>query len=578
MLFTRFFTLAAVTLLLLAACGKDETGPDGGAPSANALLQFAPSDTPYLSANLQPVPEAVIDRFLQRAEPVLATLQDELVETRARLEVAADSTDIASQLALALLQELDGKLNRAGLESLGFDLQAPRALYGLGVFPVFRMGLADAEALGATVQRVLDHAGLPAPQLEHQGQAYWRLTLDESDAGGPQVALYIAVLDDHLAVGAIPAVAEGEMLPHLLGQQSLAPSIAVSRLQAINKRFGFTPYGTGELDLTRLADELMNAESSTGRALAASGIDWPARASEQCRAEIRQIISRAPRAYSGLTELTPDVIGYRLVFETDLALAGELAALVAPVPAADALTARALEFALGLKVGAVRDFLREKSAAIAAAPYQCEHLAGLNEAVRQAHTRLNQPVPPLVNNFQGLRVSLSKVGGSSTAPEGFEGVVAVHVEQPEMFVGMAQMFLPDLAALQLVKGGPPVRLPDTLVPLPEAVAFAALSENAIGFSLGAAEENRLLPFLQLDAGPAGAFLSLNYDTALYLDYTEGLAATVANRDAEPDPAHGAARDIARAARDAYKAIAGRTDIRLRFTPDGFIVDSRLTFK
>lgn len=574
---TRLLAALAATLLLIAGCGRDETA----APAVkveNALLGRVPSGTPYLTANLQPAPDEVVDRFLQRFEPILTTLQTELEGTRTRLEAEPSVSESNTALVRALLQEFDGKLNRAGLESLGIDLQAPHVLYGLGAFPVYRMGVADAGRLRATVQRILDRGGVQAPQHERQGRRYWKISAEGSDTGELGAALYVAILDDHLAFGLFPTHLEDEMLAHLLGQDDPGPTDAAARLQAINQRFGYTPYGSAVFDLELLADELMSGDSRAGRALAAAGIDAQASLDAQCRTEIRQIIGRAPRVYSGVTELTPDVVAYQVVIETDPALAKQMTALVSAVPGADATSMRVLEFAFGLNVGAVRDFVREKLAAIAASPYQCGHLQHLNAVAEQALARLSQPMPPLVNNFRGLRLSLDDLGGTPFNPGELEGVVAVHVDQPEMFVGMAQMFLPGLAELQLVKGGAPVPLPETVMPLPGAVAWAALSDDAIGLSLGAGEENRLQPLLDMPANATGTFLSANYDTALYLDYSNRLADTMTASTDDPDREHSAIREIARAAGEAYRAMAGRTDTRMGFTRDGVVAESRITFK
>lgn len=575
MLPTRLLAAALAACLSLSACSKDEAPAFSAAP-ANELLAHVPAGTPYLSASLQPVPVEVIDRFLERAGPALTSMQDELAAARAQL--AADGVADGFPVILALLQELDGKLDRAGLESLGFDLQAPRVFYGLGAFPVFRMGLADAEALRATVRRMLDRSGVTAVPLEREGQPYWRLPVRTAAGDEPPAALFIAILDDQLAAGLFPAAFEDDMLGHLLGPATPGSPDAAERLLANNRRFGFTPYATGELDLLRLADELLSADSTAGRALAAAGFDLPAQFDEQCRTELRQILAHTPKVYSGLTELTPDVVGYRAVIETETSLAGELNALVADVPAAEAMSTRAVEFALGLRVGAVRDFLRKRAEAVVAEPYRCERFADLNAGAQRAFDRLSQPIPPLFNNFRGLRLSLSRIGKPPAAPDAVEGVAAIHVEQPEMFVGMAQMFLPGLAELKLTQSGPPVQLPSSLLPLPDAVAFAALGKTAIGLSLGAGEEDRLEDFLEAGAGTTGTFLSINYDTALYLDHTEELADMMSSSDPAADPAKPAVEGIARAARDAYKAMAGRTDTRIGFTPDSVVVDSRMTFK
>jgi hypothetical protein len=284
----------------------------------------------------------------------------------------------------------------------------------------------------------------------------------------------------------------------------------------------------------------------------------------------------------GSTELKPNAIGMQYVVETEPAIAQQLLALVADLPLPAALSSRLLEFSFGLKVGPVRDFLRDKAMAVTQAPYQCEHLQSLNDFAAESQEQLDKPMPPLVNNFRGLRLSLSKLKMGETMPAAMEGLLAVHVEQPEMFVGMAQMFLPDLSTLNLVKGDPPVQLPANLLPMPDAVAFAAMSESALGVSIGAGEENALLPYLEQKSSANGTLLAVNYDTAAYLDFTDGLSDAMedhlADMEDEAEEYSGVVKQIAEAIQQSYKAVADRSEISLKFTEDGVVMDSRMTFK
>ena len=206
----------------------------------------------------------------------------------------------------------------------------------------------------------------------------------------------------------------------------------------------------------------------------------------------------------------------------------------------------------------------------------------------QAFAQLNQPMPPFVNNFKGVRLSLSEVTMTDSIPENTRGQIAVHVEQPEMFVGMAQMFLPDLSNLTLVPGEPPVQLPASIIPVPGIVAFAALSDEAIGLSIGAGEETGLPDFLKQEPGPEGTFLSTNYDMAAYLDYTQDLGEQfedMANEgedteseQVEQNVHYRSAQHISQSAQEAFKAFADRSQAELRFTKEGFVADSKMTFK
>jgi hypothetical protein len=175
-------------------------------------------------------------------------------------------------------------------------------------------------------------------------------------------------------------------------------------------------------------------------------------------------------------------------------------------------------------------------------------------------------------------------------PDGLAGLLAVHVDQPELFVGMAQMFLPDLSELKLVKGEPPVQLPQSMVPMADTVAFAALTDSAIGVSMGAGQEGGLMPFLEQAAGTDGTFLAVSYDSAAYLDFSEklsrgmdefaGHSEETADADADQPDAEqpGAVRDASDAVRQAYGNAVDRSQVTARFTPNGLLIDSHMTFK
>lgn len=583
---TRTLIVATALILALGACSRDEESDAG---TGNALLDYVPADTPYLAANLEPLPEDVIDAYLRRVQPVLDEMQAQLSKARADLEGQDDAgvdDDRGERLALALLRELDGKLSREGLDSLGLDVRSHKVAYGLGAFPVFRMGLSDSVALRATIERVLANAGISAPEREFQGVAYWRAGPHE-DHEAP-VALYLAILEEHVAVGILPATLEAELLPQFLGPKlgpgQPANTDARARLAELNRAQGYTPHGSAILDLRLLADQFLVADSLTARVMSGTGAYDPSAITPECVAEVHGIIDNAPRITAGTTELGTNAIAYQYRVETPAALAGQLTRLAARIPAADPLSTRVLDLAFGLRFGAVRDFLLEKATAITHSPYRCEHLQGLNSGAEQALAQLNQPMLPFLNNFQGLRVSLDEIAvDPGSLPAGGRGHLALHVQQPEMFLGMAQMFLPDLSALGLKAGAPPVRLPESLLPIPGLVAFAAMSGEAIGLSLGAGEEAGLEDYLDRKAGPEGVFLSLSYDSAAYLDYAERLADPLGAEADEGEgqgPEHGgdAARAIGAAARAAYRDMADRSTTTLKFGSDGLVIDGRMTFK
>ena len=592
MRYLRLVAIGAASLLTVTACSKTEDAVEiedavevAVEQTKNTLFDYVPIDTSYLAGNLEPIPDEVIEVFLQRFQPVLDSMQYELDKARLALEErdTQHPGEEGTRLIHAIFQELDGKLSRQGMESLGFDLQSHKVIYGMGAFPVVRIGLSDADDLRATIQRILANSGIDAPELEHKGVSYWRLGDDDSADGS--VGLYITILEDHLALSLLPQIAEAELLPAFLGLEMPGKSNAAARLAELNAEHDYSPYASGILDLDTLVEELINPDSAFARVLAASGEFDPADMTPECTSEIRDLVSNMPRMTVGTKELTPAAIAMQYRVETKPSLAQQLTGLVARIPVANPLSKRILEFSFGIRFGAARDFLREKAADIMKNPYLCSHFESINKSAAEAFTQLNQPMPPLVNNFRGLRLSLSEITMNQSTPENGRGLVAVHVEQPEMFVGMAQMFLPDLTELALAPGEPPVQLPASLVPVPNVVAFAALTSEAIGLSVGEGEEDSLPGYLAEKAGPESMFMSIAYDMVKYLEYTQGfdkqfnqVQGETSDLDPEQEAALQSLQDIASSAQEAYKSFADRSYTTFSLTPEGVVTDTRMTFK
>jgi len=151
-----------------------------------------------------------------------------------------------------------------------------------------------------------------------------------------------------------------------------------------------------------------------------------------------------------------------------------------------------------------------------------------------------------------------------------------------MFVGMAQMFLPDLAELSLLPGEPPVQIPASMLPAPGLVAYAALSDEAIGLSVGEGKETGLPAYLDQKPGSDGTFLSTSYDLSAYMEMTQDLGEQMEAMTAQSDPEFEAQlspfKSIGEAARDAFRNMADRSNLTMQLTEEGFVTDSRMTFK
>jgi hypothetical protein len=292
-----------------------------------------------------------------------------------------------------------------------------------------------------------------------------------------------------------------------------------------------------------------------------------------CVSEIKSMVAKAPRMTAGTTKLTSNEIEMRYEVEIESSLASGLAALVTDTPVAedgDYL----LSASLAVQIGKLRSFVLEKANDIVATPYQCAELAELNQHAAELAQQLNIPMPPMVNNLNGLRVKLDNIDPSGDMPEA-EGLLALHVDKPEMFIGMATMMVPGFEALDLPNQSEPVKIPAEVTHMEGLDVFALMGDSAIGAAVGEQHAIGLKKFMAAKPQDEGTFFSMSYDMAKQFEIQKALEEkynTVQHRD------HSFSDELSTAARESYAKIFDRSRVEMRFTKSGLVIDSGISFK
>ena len=570
MKFTRTLALIASATLVLAACSKDSDETTVAVKeNTNALLTYVPTDTIYVAANLEPVPEDIIDAYMARFQPVLDILSEEVDKFRADYGSGGYEGNVMATLASAVLDELGGNISVESLENLGITAQSHRVIYAMGIFPVIRIELDDAVKLQEAIARIEAKMGFEIPEKDFNGKPYWHV----AEAGIP-VGAYIAILDGHLAMSVFPTNAEDQLLASFMGQDTPSQNLASTNALAImNSQKGYSGYGSGYLDLQRLSDEMMDPDSATHNYLGPE-IDFDTTDfDEVCIAEARAMVAKAPRMTGGVTRLTADEIGVRYELEIERTLAGTLAALVSDTPVAvdgDHL----LSGSVAVQVGKLRSFILEKANEIVASPFQCAMLQELNQGAVDLAEQLNVPMPPMVNNLMGARVRVDDYEPGQDPLQG-NGLLALHVDKPEMFVGMASMMVPGFEELDLANQKEPVEIPSEMLNMEGVSVSALMSENAIGAALGGQTAKDLKQFMAAKPQDGGTFFSVSYDMARQLEIQQAMAQ---NWDIDYDVEHSEVHELADAIKSSYESILGRSRVDVSFTGEGLVIESRMTFK
>jgi hypothetical protein len=364
-----------------------------------------------------------------------------------------------------------------------------------------------------------------------------------------------------------------------MGEEMPAQSIAGNNaLAAMNSKKGYSNYGSGFVDFQKMADEFLDPNSYTRTHLPDMDHFDTDQMSEVCIAEFKSIIAKAPRMTAGMTTITKDEMAMRYDLEIQNTLAAGLVALVSTTPVAEDGD-HLFSASLALQVGKVRSFLLEKANEVVLAPYQCESLLNLNSSAETLVRQLNIPMPPMINNLMGFRVKVDDYDPQDNYMNG-SGLMALYVDKPEMFVGMASMMLPGFEELDLANQKQPVKVPSSLTMVEGMTVFALMSDSAIGAALGEQDPAELTPFMQAKAQNSGTLFSMSVDMAKQWKIEQAMSEQW-NDEFNIDDIDGetaAILDFSKAMQDAYANMLGSTRLDVNLNKDGASIESRMTFK
>jgi hypothetical protein len=139
---------------------------------------------------------------------------------------------------------------------------------------------------------------------------------------------------------------------------------------------------------------------------------------------------------------------------------------------------------------------------------------------------------------------------------------------------MAAMFDPQLAALNLLPDGKPVKLELTQLASIADEAFAALSSNALSVSVGKGAESNSASMLVADSAEPTPFMSMNMDSARYYSMMGEAMAQESSDDEEdkmPKAINEAMREIMILSGSMYE----RMSVDILFTERGIEIGGRM---
>ncbi|WP_428269608.1 hypothetical protein [Haliangium sp.] len=529
------YAFVASLALAAGACGspsKAPASPAGAAaqpaPPPPPTFRFIPSDTSYAVVNVAPPPAPYVDHVLAELAAELDGLSADIEAVRAQAELAPPE-----RLLVAAFDTFHGRLTRAGLAELGFAPQPRVALYGVDLMPALRLELADGAAVEGLINELLTGAEMPVPRDELDGHGYWFF-----DIPGQGVAAIVAVVDDQLVLAAAPSAPAPLRRAHIATLLT-GPARAVThsrRFETLARTHGLGEHAQIVVDLQGAFDKLFG---EPGARLPAELRGELASLSDTCQTEIRGLVATLPRLALGL-QAAPGA-DVDLAIAIDTSHAASLRALETPVPGLGAAPDQRnlISMGIALDIDGALAFIEQRAQAVRAQPFQCEYLVELNQAADELVANLaesSQQLPAIARDPRGLYVALRDGDFSQDPPSKLQAMVILAMKRPALLVDMARAFVPQLSGLELQPNGAPAELP--LPPLPEPVfdtPRVALTEGAVGVSVGATMEPELAAAMSTPPAAAGPLLRLD------LDLVRVAALAVAQGDEFPEPLRAFAR-------------------------------------
>ncbi|MCH8249914.1 MAG: hypothetical protein IH913_09930 [Proteobacteria bacterium] len=565
---SRAITASAVSLFLVSAAS---------AASGNSadLLRYIPADTPYVFALTTPLPSKLADKLEPTVDELLQAyqriLRHAMAEQLVKMSSEEDAADDAEQFR-EVAEEVLSLMSLEGIRGAGIGRDSAFALYGNGLLPVLRIELTDPDLFDAALARIEEKAGESLLIGETDGQPYKYAELEN-------VKLLIATLDEQAIITAVPARFNDAQVAMALGVKKPRRNLKNSKtLRTIRKEYGFSDYFTGFIDNERIAEIFTGKVTGLDNELFAVLDYQTPDLTETCSTEIMEMVGIVPRIVFGYSEITADIVESAMIIEMRKDIAEGLANVSAAVPGLGLDTGGLLSIGFGLNPIALREFYEARLDAMEADPYECENFADLQAGVAKGREVLNQPIPPVVYNFRGIVANIADIKGmdlsSKTPPESIDASILFAVENAESLITMAAMMDPQIAALNLLPDGKPVRLNFTKLAEIADEAFAAMSANALSIAIGEGAENNSTSMLVAESADPVPILSISMNSARYYAMVgEAMAQESTDEDAKKMPV--AVREAIRDVMMLSGSMYDRMSVDVRFTARGVEISGRM---
>lgn len=490
---SRIFIFAIT--LCIAACGRDSDIAEQFRDDSG-VLQFVPSDSAWVAVRLEPLPEEFRDRF-RRQDALISEMNAAAFNAYAAGRANADGAE-------QLLGLLGGLTSLDGAEKIGISPDAQMAFYAVDGWPVFRVRIADEERLSNYLNELSGAMGtaITRSSLE-QG------TLRTLDFKG--LSIYVAELDGYLVVTAGTGQATPDGLQRRLGL--VLPSRNIADAGTLAELADKHKLAVAQIAHIRPADVFDAIRGAVG-----TSNEW---LPPECGNDVRRMLEPLQSLTSGVTRVDANGLTTQTMVALDAQFSRSLHGLESPVPGLG-VPGSAL-FAMGFSVDTdkLREFAEQRVDALRRDPLSCPAWQETNAGIERVEAFFErQPTPPTVRNLKGLVVYVDEApelrAAQSFDLSGLKLGVVLAMKKPVELVAMGNLFLPELAALDLKPDGKSVRLAQGRTNPTGQPVFVAMSDDRLAATLGGASDERLRELMQQKPNDDAPLFWMEADAGAYL--------------------------------------------------------------
>ncbi len=480
----------------------------GGSKSGadfKSLLVHVPADTAYLIANKEAIPEKVMNYQMQKSKDILSMLG-----SSEGFKKAANDSKGPGKFLIALFEEYSDLIANDKIAETGFSLKAKSVLYGYGMMPVMRIGIADKDKVMAMIKRAETKS---AYKVEFSKCGDFDC-FESTDPKG-QMVISAVFLKDQLALSLSTTDKKDDLKKHLVGEASPKSSYSESDWDAFLKENDYKGYGDGFINLKSafaFAKPLI-LEQAKG--------SMDDKSLNGCLAVADNHFDNISEIVIGTKKLEEKAIDYQVLFKTSSPVSTALQTLANETNIPQRTENAIFDYGININFTKLRNALTQYSSFLIKSGEDNGCPAIKAQEIRKSMGGMAMVMNMGLSQFNSIYLSLSDIQlDDKMKPEKIDAVVSLGSNDPAGLIAMAGMMAPPIASLKLPEDGSVVKLPEGIIPsrgMKTPDIFLSRTEKAINIFVGNDK-----PALKVHSNDTAEISFTSMDIKSYMDTFAGI--------------------------------------------------------